>query len=323
VSRASSISAARAVAQSLARPAPGFLHSIALVKSSGVLTQQVPLSMDSPFGALPDAASSGGSVAPPEPAGRIGAPKIVRNLAERPPVAERRDANITPLPVFSLRRGARAAKPEHAAPTAPPPARPFTIATLEAVRPPDTRLPAAPRAEASPAPSPGAVRLAAAMTNHPETPTRPRETTREAMELLDSIATELLAAPAAAPRGAAAASPAPPPPARESEPRQAIVPSHRKPGRDFPALAHDAGRPGTTNLELPLIDSAASAQVSLVPRPAAVTSFSLAVASQTSSSPTATGDAQPASPQLDPELLASLVNEVLVEQARRHGVDLS
>jgi hypothetical protein len=143
------------------------------------------------------------------------------------------------------------------------------------------------------------------------------------MELLDSIATELLAAPAAAPRGAAAASPAPIPPARESEPRQAIVPSHREPGRDFPALAHDAGRPGAPNLELPLIDSAASAQVSLVPRAAAVTSFSLAVAPQASSSPTATGDAQPASPQLDPELLASLVNEVLVEQARRHGVDLS
>jgi hypothetical protein len=314
------------VAQSLARPAPGFLDGIALVKSSGVLTQQLPLSMDSPFGALPDAAFSGGSIAPPEPAGRIDAPKIVRNVAERPPEAVRRDARITPLPVFSLRRGARPGTPEQAAHTSPPSARPTTVdspalkdsasnlATLEAVRPPDTRLLALPRAEAPPSQSSGAARLASAMTSQAEAPARPGQTTRDAMELLDSIATELLAAPAAAPRGGASASPAQTPFARQSEPRQAIAPSRMDPGRDFPALAHDTGRPHAPALELPSIDPAASAPPS---------SSSLVIAPQAPSPKTAVGAEPVASPHLDPELLASLVNEVLVEQARRHGVDLS
>jgi hypothetical protein len=133
------------------------------------------------------------------------------------------------------------------------------------------------------------------------------------MELLDSIATELLAAPATAPERDASN-----PAARQSEPPR-DVPA----GRDFPALAHDSGRSDAPALELPAIDSVASVQASLVPRPAVMTSSSVAPAPQAPSSKTATDAAQPAPPQLDPELLASLVNDVLVEQARRHGVDLS
>jgi hypothetical protein len=304
VSRAGAIFGFRSVAGRLAQPAPEFLEAIAAVKGCGLLTQRLALAEVSPFSGLPDATEEAGGFPAAVPAGRMDLERRVAAPAERAEgVAERKPGGGAQAPVFSFRR--REAGTVEAAGA---PAGATGVHEIAARARSATELPAVER------------RGSAAAGAAPAVPPVRGEVTRElevrradeavqAIELLDALASELLGAPGLEP-----------------------APLRAGAAPDASAAAREAA---------PAFDAARGQEPRLAPvlriddRSLTVAAQTIAVQNERAAVPaearpgvrsgSAFGEAPGAtqSSQLDAETVAAMVNEVLAEQARRHGVDLS
>ena len=324
MSRAGAILAVRSVAEYLAQPAPEFLDAIAAVKGCGLLTQNLPLANASPFGGLPDAAEELTASFPSTArAAGMDLPRPVIAASAQPgQSAQQKPGGREQPPVFSFRRGSTT-------PAQPAPPRAVTggkkaIESVErassATEPPgivrqEGSQPSSPVALLSIAPS--QIALAAG--------SRPANGSEQAIELLDALATELLAAPVA-----------------EPPVLRAGAPPDAKPSARQVAPAFDQVRGETSSTVLSEVTAPPPAEAGVVSH-LRIDHRSLTAAAQNERSragsasepaglrPAAVGNIVPNPPvletsafsRLDAETLASMVNEVLAEQARRHGVDLS
>ena len=320
MSRAAAILAARSVATHLAQPAPELLNAIAAVKGCGLLTQSLPLADASPFGGLPDATEeTGGGFAAAVPAARVDLPRPrVAAVGQPVPAAEQKPGGGAQAPVFSFRRSGAAPVGTAASPAGTNGVREDTASTRERVA---TELPAIERRETAAASSAAPVVRPVGARITPTSEVRRPDQAAQAIELLDALATELLAAPVleppalhtgAPPDARAAARGAAPvfeqvrgesPSTVLSEftsapPAETRVVSHLRMDHRSLTVAARNEQPGAGS-------ASASADIHLVPN-------------QYPAVPEASAPSH-----LDAETLASMVNEVLAEQARRHGVDLS
>jgi hypothetical protein len=195
VSRAA-VLAARDAARRLAQPAPEFLDAIAAVKFCRLLTQDLSLAEVSPFGALPDAAVQQleGSAGAAEPGGRMDARRPVLAVSRRPDSPAEHERSRGAPPVFSFRRS-------NAFAVGPAPS-PTVFSQIKQDRAVESRLRSVAgspdvqqredqRLEDLPAHS--------STSSAPPAVPNPRETAGAVAELLDSLATELLAGPVAEP----------------------------------------------------------------------------------------------------------------------------
>jgi hypothetical protein len=304
------------VAGRLAQPAPEFLEAIAAVKGCGLLTQRLALAEVSPFSGLPDATEEAGGFPAAVPAGRMDLERRVAAPAERAEgVAERKPGGGAQAPVFSFRR--REAGTVEAAGA---PAGATGVHEIAARARSATELPAVERrgsAAAGAAPAVPPVRgevtreleVRRAERAVPGMEVRRPDEAVQAIELLDALASELLGAPGLEP-----------------------APLRAGAAPDASAAAREAA---------PAFDAARGQEPRLAPvlriddRSLTVAAQTIAVQNERAAVPaearpgvrsgSAFGEAPGAtqSSQLDAETVAAMVNEVLAEQARRHGVDLS
>lgn len=319
MSRRQAIAAVRRVLSSLARPLPDF-SSMDSASTSGLLFAKLLLADVSPFSALPESGIEQDRTSNvTEPVIRTDLPtsRPLQTAISRPAL-QHRDASGNTVPAFSFRRAAGKSTPPG-------------LRQQEAGNTP-LELPSRPvlsdRGESGPeARTVGHTTPPDAKGSHAQTPLWHVEVSerhglpsKPAIVLVDEIATEILAAT----KGQYSL-----PQASAAEQRDAARhrPATHDPGFSdidsvdyaFPARhvashapSHPAaaeGSAGAPALEAPVFTSA----IGEVPvRQSAGLNVSDLPFERT-----------PASADLDAETLASLVNEVLAEQARRHGVDLS
>jgi hypothetical protein len=307
------------MARKLAQPAPEFLHVIAAVKSSGLLMRELPLTGASPFGGLPDTAldQRQASAEPADPAARI---DLLRRAAaaRRHPEStqEKHDAKTAASPVFSFRRIQRSAvlaKSEaRALPAAVNPIDAVDSGALAAETPAEferreSEAAAPPPSMVfTPVPSPAAI-------------PHPRNMAGAAIELLDALATELLAAPSTA------TDRSPLHPAAYAGGGAPTVNSRQDqtPDVSLRMAGHQPDvNPVQETLSLAPLSTAYNGPQAVHPVMRAGGAPSLPGLPQVSMESVIVSPPA-ASPNLDAETIASLVNEVLADQARRHGVDLS
>ena len=323
MSRAGAILAVRSVAEYLAQPAPEFLDAIAAVKGCGLLTQSLPLANASPFGGLPDAAEELTASFPSTArAAGMDLPRPVIAASAQPgQSAQQKPGGGEQPPVFSFRRGSTT-------PAQPAPPRAGTDGT-KAIEPVEransaTEPAGIVRQEGSQPSSPDAL-LSIAPSQTALAGSRPPNGSEQAIELLNALATELLAAPVA-----------------EPPVLHAGAPPDAKPSARQLAPAFDQVRGETSSTVLSEVTAPPPAETGVVSH-LRIDHRSLTAAAQNERSragsasesaglrPAAGGSIVPNPPvletsvfsHLDAETLASMVNEVLAEQARRHGVDLS
>jgi hypothetical protein len=323
VSSAADLLAVREIAERLARPATRLEALTARVLESPLLTQSLPLTDVSPFGVLRDAA-----VSPPDRAGGNDSAyraELLRPLPTTRTVAPEASGGTSRAssPVFSFRRppATRSTTGHGARSSSTAESDPGTRGESSRLAsfPPD-RLPGdpsmaipevAPMGSASEPPSSAPAGRSAPGAEPPT------------IELVDALASELLAAPRPErrspdrvestpihPAARAVASPDPlaprAPAGRDHDPLSAAE-------RAEPiALAPGQTRGTATLLPEPAVPAASPAPAALAATPTRAAGHAVTTVTTTS-----------AGFSLDAETLAALVNEVLAEQARRHGVDLT
>jgi hypothetical protein len=321
------IFAARTVIGRLAHPLPESLRGGGDGRAAalGLLTQELPLADASPFGALPKSVSgeSGGSQTA-QRGGRMDAPRPALAPPRPAPGVSEPAESTSAHPVFSFRGrgpGARAPEPDGKTISGPKalgsnPARPKPVVDLPPV---EVRIPEAARLEAH-----NLFSEPAAFDNlvsPPQAPpaVRPLSATTQVYELLDSLATELMAVPAPAPSSTGA---------RAGEPEA-------RPGTVFDAYPLPEHAPSTSTQGVPDLPPDPPALWSTASAPTIAHGLRRDTLPGHTASPPALRPVRGGSPSLplpvdrpalsslDAETLASMVNEVLAEQARRHGVDLS
>jgi len=311
VSQAASLFAVRRIARALAQPTLKFLDGVALVQSCGLLTQELPLAVASPFSILPETAGERQQEGSPhaDSAGRIELPQRVGTApCHSEPAANMRAGETASAPVFSFRRKESTAPPEADTALAPP-------AVLKIIDGRESRA----RAKEIPAEIPDpkntvagsadALHRATHVLREGAAVARPREMAGTVIELLDSLATELLASPALNPMPASAERDVT---SKNTEQRQTSLPAAGHPAASSaPELLHTMQ---------PLFFDSAPQSAHIMPQSYGAPNLTGTSWAQTES---AAISPAPPSPNLDAETLASLVNDVLAEQARRHGVDLS
>ena len=334
MSRARQTIAFRMVAEKLTNPLGELLGVIAEVKSMLVMGREIPLADVSPFGVLPkEAAASREASVEGRSATYIDLPeRRASTRAERLRAESRIDSADTAYPVFSLRRSPVGFPKSMEAQTRRLPSRsPYgeegpsrstagelgALAEPVAAEPGTMALPLVPRARESvverfnpPVPQGEAARLWSGALPEP----RPRETATP-FEIIDVLASELLAprptpfatlGAAAGTSGQDVSATPTPQPSTDSQ-RSSIAPGVLSSGpeeREVQRLVEESEPEKSGPRDVASMESGTRPAIANFPE----------VAASSASSPRFHPDA---------ETLASLVNEVLAEQARRHGVDLS